>query len=89
MALCESDSSDEDFRDYARTDVLLGYASKIPTEDTISHLGGTPVSFQPPFSIHILTQLPEMAGHEEASSERSGPVRNLQGLDATTLAATR
>ena len=89
MALYESDSSDEDFTDYARTDVLLGYASRIPTEDTVSHLGGTPVSFPLRFSIHILTQLPDMAGHEEAPVGRSDSMRNLQGLDATTLAATR
>ena len=72
MALYEGDSSDEDFKDYARTDVLLGYASRIPTDDTVSHLGGTPVSFPPRFPIHNLTQLPDVARHEEAPDGRSG-----------------
>ena len=43
MALHESDSSDEDVDDYTTTNVLLGYASKEPTDDTISRLGGHPV----------------------------------------------
>ena len=41
MASYESDSSDGEFEE---TNVLLGYASKDADEDTISRLGGTPVS---------------------------------------------
>ncbi|KAF2731724.1 hypothetical protein EJ04DRAFT_471424, partial [Polyplosphaeria fusca] len=37
----DSDSSDEG-DGYTETNTLLGYASKEPTGDTISHLGGTP-----------------------------------------------
>ncbi|KAF2252380.1 hypothetical protein BU26DRAFT_479997 [Trematosphaeria pertusa] len=37
----ESDSSDEG-EDYTETNVLLGYASKEATGDTVSHLGGQP-----------------------------------------------
>ncbi|OCK77248.1 hypothetical protein K432DRAFT_358940 [Lepidopterella palustris CBS 459.81] len=41
MTSYDSDSSgNED--DYTETNVLLGYASKEPTDDTISHLGGYP-----------------------------------------------
>jgi len=35
--------SDSDVESFTETAVLLGYASKDPTDDTISHLGGTPV----------------------------------------------
>jgi len=43
MAAYESDSSGAGLEDYMETNVLLGYASKEPTDDTISHLGGQPV----------------------------------------------
>jgi pre-rRNA-processing protein TSR4 len=44
MASYDSDSSYED-EDFAETNVLLGYASKEPTGDEISQLGGYPVRF--------------------------------------------
>jgi pre-rRNA-processing protein TSR4 len=44
MADYDSDSSLEGASEYTETGVLLGYATKEPTEDTISHLGGHPVS---------------------------------------------
>ena len=44
MDAYDSDSSGIEEGDYTETGVLLGYASKEPTEDTISHLGGHPVS---------------------------------------------
>lgn len=42
MASYDSDSSDGEFEE---TNVLLGYASKEADEDTVSKLGGRPVSF--------------------------------------------
>lgn len=45
MASYDSDSSLEDEEDYAQTKVLLGYATKKPTDDPINQLGGHPVSF--------------------------------------------
>ncbi|KAI9878244.1 MAG: hypothetical protein M1830_001467 [Pleopsidium flavum] len=42
MATYDSDSSDGEDADYTETGVLLGYASKEPTEDDISQLGGYP-----------------------------------------------
>lgn len=39
----DSDSSDNDCSNYTTTNVLLGYASKEPTDDTFSQLGGFPV----------------------------------------------
>jgi pre-rRNA-processing protein TSR4 len=39
----DSDSSDED-EEYTETNTLLGYASPGASGDTISHLGGAPVS---------------------------------------------
>lgn len=45
MALHDSDSSGDEDEQYATTNVMLGYASKEPTDDTFSHLGGVPVSF--------------------------------------------
>ena len=46
MAYDSDSSSDHDtvLSDFRTTNVLLGYASKLPTEDSISHLGGNPVS---------------------------------------------
>lgn len=47
MAPYDSDDSLDDDQDYTETNVLLGYASKDADDDTISRLGGRPVS--PPF----------------------------------------
>lgn len=44
MAPNEDDSSDSDIGDYTTTNVLLGYASKEPADDSFSQLGGYPVS---------------------------------------------
>ena len=43
MSLEDSDSS-EDAHAYTTTDVVLGFASQDPTEDSFSQLGGVPVS---------------------------------------------
>lgn len=40
----DSDSSFEDEGDFTDTGVLLGYASEELIEDTISHIGGLPVT---------------------------------------------
>lgn len=44
MAPYDSDDSLDEDQDYTETNVLLGYASKDADEDTISRLGGRPVS---------------------------------------------
>ena len=44
MAPYDSDSSGGGDDEYTETNVLLGYAAKEPSEDTISQLGGNPVS---------------------------------------------
>jgi hypothetical protein len=44
MAHYDSDSSGGGDDEYTETNVLLGYAAKEPSEDTISQLGGNPVS---------------------------------------------
>lgn len=46
MTSMNSDSSDDENEGYTTTNVLLGYASKEPTDDPISQLGGYPVSTQ-------------------------------------------
>lgn len=43
MARHESDTSADEGEDYITTNVVLGYASKEPTDDPISQLGGLPV----------------------------------------------
>ena len=43
MAPYDSDSSGGEDEEYTETNVLLGYASKEPSDDTISQLGGNPV----------------------------------------------
>lgn len=50
------DSSDEEPEQYTTTNVMLGYASKEPTEDAFSQLGGYPVRF-PPKLATVLTNL--------------------------------
>ncbi|MCJ1378075.1 hypothetical protein MMC17_001171 [Xylographa soralifera] len=47
MAPHDSDSSDDGTEDFTTTDVLLGYASKEPTGDIISQLGGRPTWLDP------------------------------------------
>jgi pre-rRNA-processing protein TSR4 len=46
MAPYDSDSSGGENDEYTETNVLLGYASKEPSDDTISQLGGKPVSLK-------------------------------------------
>jgi pre-rRNA-processing protein TSR4 len=41
----DSDSSGAGNDSYTETNVLLGYPSKEPTGDSLSHLGGLPVRF--------------------------------------------
>lgn len=45
MAPYDSDDSLDDEQDYTETDVLLGYASKEANGETVSRLGGRPVSY--------------------------------------------
>ncbi|KAF2237392.1 hypothetical protein EV356DRAFT_462198 [Viridothelium virens] len=51
----DSDSSGADEGEFTETNVLLGYASKIPTDDKISQLGGYPTwlddKYPPPASL--------------------------------------
>lgn len=49
MPRSDDDSSDSDIGDYTTTNVLLGYASKEPTDDSFSQLGGHPVGLLNPF----------------------------------------
>jgi hypothetical protein len=46
MGAYDSDSSGDEDNDYTQTNVVLGFAAKDPADesDTISHLGGRPVS---------------------------------------------
>ena len=43
MAHNASDTSDDDDVSFTTTNVMLGYASKEPTDDNFSQLGGYPV----------------------------------------------
>ncbi|KAE8449955.1 hypothetical protein EG329_007094 [Mollisiaceae sp. DMI_Dod_QoI] len=47
MAPYDSDSSGGEDNDYTETNVLLGYASKEASDDTISYLGGRPTWIDP------------------------------------------
>ncbi|KAH7409478.1 programmed cell death protein 2 [Cadophora sp. MPI-SDFR-AT-0126] len=59
MAPYDSDSSGGEDDDYTETNVLLGYASKEASDDTISYLGGRPFSvLTSTLSRHGLTPLP-------------------------------
>lgn len=43
MASDLSDSSADEEEQYTTTNIMLGYASKEPTDDSVSQLGGFPV----------------------------------------------
>ncbi len=47
MVSYDSDSSGDEENDYTQTNVILGFAARDHTDenDTISHLGGKPVSY--------------------------------------------
>jgi hypothetical protein len=47
MAPYDSDSSAGEEEDFTETNVLLGYASKEPGDDSTTRLGGRPVSSTP------------------------------------------
>ncbi|PMD67207.1 uncharacterized protein K444DRAFT_606131 [Hyaloscypha bicolor E] len=47
MAPYDSDSSGGENNEYTETNVLLGYASSMPSDDTISQLGGKPTWLDP------------------------------------------
>ena len=44
MTSIDGDSSEDETGSFTTTNVLLGYASKEPTDDSFSQLGGQPVS---------------------------------------------
>lgn len=50
MAPYDSDSSEDEDQGYTETNVLLGYASKESNGETVSRLGGEPVSTRVPCS---------------------------------------
>jgi hypothetical protein len=49
----DSDSSAGEDVPYTETSALLGYPSKEPTDDSISHLGGNPVSISWPTVLRL------------------------------------
>jgi hypothetical protein len=65
MDQCDSDSSLDAQSDFCGTNVNLGYASKEPTEDSVSHLGGFPVRRA---QLHPLPQQPLTARLDMARS---------------------
>lgn len=79
MSRYDSDSSDGEDEDYTDTGVLLGYASKEPTEDNISQLGGFPVQECICLSelYMVAKDQPDMAGPCNSSTSRSGKVQSL------------
>ena len=56
MAQNASDSSDDDGASFTTTNVMLGYASNEPTDDSFSQLGGYPVRASPFLANSILAE---------------------------------
>lgn len=79
MSPYDSDSSDGDDEDYTETGVLLGYASKEPTEDDISQLGGYPVreGTHPSDRPVLANNQSDMARSHHSSTS---PIRKMQSL---------
>jgi hypothetical protein len=89
MTSYDSDSSLDDQTDYAETSVLLGYASKEATDDTISHLGGIPVrgshSFTASESV-LIKMLTDMARASNFTVRQPSQMQSLQWLHVSAVA---
>jgi hypothetical protein len=90
--MSDSDSSIDDAGDYTETNVLLGYASKESTEDSVSQLGGYPVNYifvllnnLNQFPSTLLTQRSlDMARSKLSTSFPTCPLQDLQRPDGAT-----
>lgn len=73
----DSDSSG-DGTPYKETSVLLGYPSKDPTDDSISHLGGAPVRIS--LAVYNQTRLTviDLVGWKDCSVGILCQMQNLQ-----------
>ena len=88
----DEDSSDSDIGDYSTTNVLLGYASKEPTDDSFSQLGGHPVSLQNLLRIKALIKITMTSGMARSECSPFGIARKVQILqkyDEPTSTAER
>ncbi|KAL9125870.1 MAG: hypothetical protein Q9217_004983 [Psora testacea] len=76
----DSDSSDEGSSNFITTNVMLGYASKEPTDDTFSQLGGFPLNGDLPerFEGHE-RRLYVFACKSRECQKKNGTVRALRG----------
>jgi hypothetical protein len=89
MADYDSDSSLEGASEYTETGVLLGYATKEPTEDTISHLGGQPVSTLTPTLTCSAKCCTDMAQSYILTARQILAMQVLQRLHVLIVAAQR
>ncbi len=91
MSQDDSDSSEGDSSVYTITNVLLGYASKEPTNDSFSQLGGIPVrSRKRPWSkLYQLTCHPDMARYNSSTPISSRALQDMQWLHDSPYAASR
>jgi hypothetical protein len=80
MAPYDSESSDEG-EDYTETNVLLGYATKDSTGDTVSHLGGAPV--RP--SQHTTIRQRLIVEHRHGSTRRRLPLAHWPSAKSATV----
>ena len=84
MALSDSDSSENESQEYTTTNVLLGFASREPTEDSFSQLGGYPVRMGariPPNIFDWLSCRAGMARPEQQSFRQALTMQSLPGYD--------
>lgn len=87
-----SDSSDDEVS-YTTTNVMLGYASKEPTADSFSQLGGLPVSCDiitvalECCLLNDLTSCPDMAHSHQYALCSPSQVQNVQSDDEPDSAA--
>lgn len=92
MAPSLSDSSDDE-ASYTTTNVMLGYASKEPTGDNFSQLGGLPVCCRRITQalecclLNDLTSCPDVAYPHQHAFRSPSQVQNVQRNDGPTIAA--
>lgn len=95
MPPSDNESSDDETDAFTTTDVLLGYASKEPTDDSFSQLGGYPVCLHFTKNTYIYMKISthhkstDMARTARSPICKIGKMQNLPQNDGFDPAAER
>ena len=81
MPSSDNESSDDETQELTATNVLLGYASKEPTDDSFSQLGGYPVRSDLTYEDLTHNGSTEMASVKESPIPTVGKMQGLSQAD--------